>query len=148
LRGASKGREEGERVDKESVGRNVRVGTEVNNRQALVLIKVSSRSSKVHPSNQRLNRPVLRTVRNRLRTLPLRLLSRRRPSNRDGDDALKTLERNTVHLGTAEKVEHERLELGEGRVGVPEGGVGLDSGEVEEGETADGGFDRLEKKKR
>lgn len=119
----------------------------MDHRQRLVLIKLSTGSSQVHPTNQALNRLVLRPVRHGLGTLPLCLLRRRRATNRDGDDALETLERDAVHLGTAEKVEHEGFELGEGRVGVPKGGVGLDGGEVEEGETADGRLDRLWREK-
>lgn len=123
-------------------GRNSRplhddgVGAEVHHRQRLVLLVISSRALLLATAEEGIDR-CWRLALARNGSLHLGLcggrLDDRGSSNGNGDDTLESLERDGVHLDTAEEVEEDRLELDEGGVRVPERLVRGGRGEVEEG---------------
>lgn len=122
-----------------------RVRPEVDDRQRLVLVpRFGRRASRRDGSDQRLDRLALDTSDGRLDPFARAGFVRSAPADRDRDDALEPLERDAVEFVTAEKVEEDRLELGESRVRVPQGGVRFDGRKVEQRDGAGGRFDALQ----
>lgn len=124
-----------------------RVGSEVDDRQRLVLVpRFGRRTPGRDGSDQRLDRLALAAaaVRGVGSGRPRVRFLRSGPADRDRDDALESLEGDAVEFVAAEKVEQDRLELDEGRVGLPQVGVRFDGREVEQGDGTRGGFDALE----
>lgn len=139
------GRKGDERGRKSGAQERQRVRAEMHEGEALLLLVVSSRPLLPSPADETLDLLSLPSDGALDVRLRIRRVGRGVATDRNADHALETLERDGVHLDTAEEVEEEGLELDVGGVRVPEGGsVGRGGGEVEEGDGTRGGLDALE----